>query len=88
MKRHLGWVAGARVGTEMTTRHNCDFCTKGHVNWRVEQLSFRQSSDKGYVYCRVELPVGTCDNCGSRILQPDSDALFNQAFQHEYDKLP
>jgi hypothetical protein len=72
----------------MAIGDSCDFCRKGRVNWRVEQLSFRQSSDKGYVYCQVELPVGTCDNCGAKMLQPDSDALFDQAFQREYEKLP
>jgi len=72
----------------MPSGDSCDFCRKGRLDWRVEQLSFRQASDKGYVYCTVELPVGTCDNCGSRILQPDSDALFNEAFQREYRKLP
>jgi hypothetical protein len=54
----------------------------------LEEIAFRQSSDKGYVHCRVELSVGTCDNCGSKTLQPGSDQLFDAVFQREYDKLP
>lgn len=72
----------------MPTGDSCDFCRKGRVHWGVEQLSFRQWSDKGYVYCRISLPVGTCDNCGSKTLQPGSDALFEEAFRREYGKLP
>jgi hypothetical protein len=66
----------------------CDFCKKGPVVWRLEEMAFRQSSDKGYVRCRVELPVGTCDNCGSKSLDSESDRIFDAAFQREYDKLP
>jgi hypothetical protein len=51
-------------------------------------MAFRQSSDKGYVHCRASLLVGTCDNCGSKTLQPGSDAIFDAAFQREYDTLP
>ena len=64
----------------------CDFCG-GHVTWRLEEMAFRQSSDKGYIHCRVALPVGTCARCGSKTLGPDSDAIFDAAFQREYDKL-
>ena len=66
----------------------CDFCKKGHLTWRLEEMAFRQSSDKGYVHCRVELSVGTCDNCGLKSLEPGSDRIFDAAFQREYGKLP
>jgi hypothetical protein len=65
----------------------CDFCRKGHVAWRMEPMAFRQWSDKGYVHCRVTLPVGTCDHCQGKSLGPDSDQIFDAAFQREYDKL-
>ena len=66
----------------------CDFCKKGRVVWHLEEMAFRQASDKGYVHCRVELSVGTCDNCGSKTLKPGSDQIFDIAFRREYDKLP
>jgi hypothetical protein len=67
---------------------SCDFCRIGHLTWRAEEMAFRQSSDKGYVHCRASLLVGTCDNCGSKTLQPGSDAIFDAAFQRKYDRLP
>lgn len=67
---------------------DCDFCRRGHVIWRLEEMGFQQWSDKGYVHCRVELSVGTCDNCGSKTLEPESNQIFDAAFQREYDKLP
>jgi hypothetical protein len=48
-------------------------------------MAFRQSSDRGYVHCRVELLVGTCDNCGSKILEPESDQIFEAAFRHQHN---
>ena len=66
---------------------SCDFCRKGRVTWRTEVMRFRQWSDRGYVLCRVRLPVGTCDQCEAKSVDVDSDALFEAAFQRAYDKL-
>ena len=44
----------------------CDFCKRGHVTKRYEQVSFHQWTDKGYIFCSVDVPVGVCDCCGSR----------------------
>jgi hypothetical protein len=54
----------------------------------LEEIAFRQSSDKGYVRCRAELLVGTCNKCGSKHLGPEADRMFDAAFKREYDKLP
>ena len=66
----------------------CDFCRQGHLTWRSKEMAIRQSSDKGVIQYRASLLVGTCDNCGSKALQPGSDTIFDAAFQREYDKLP
>ncbi len=65
----------------------CEFC-RGHVTWRLDDIAFRQSSDKGYVRCEVRLSVATCDDCGSKTLEADSDRIFEAAFQRAYRKLP
>jgi len=65
----------------------CDFCHQKHVAWKNEAIAFRQSSDKGYVHCRAELPVGTCQNCGAKSLEPGSDRLLDAAFEVAYRKL-
>ena len=66
----------------------CDFCHMRQVIWRTEEMAFRQSSDKGYVHCRVELSIGTCQSCGTKSLKPGSDQILDAAFQKEYRKLP
>ena len=65
----------------------CDFCKKGRLIWRTEEMAFRQWSDKGYVRCHVTIGVGVCDHCGSKTLETDSDEIFDAAFRREYDKL-
>ena len=59
----------------------CDFCHQKRVTWKSEELAFRQSSDKGYVHCRVRLPMGTCQNCGAKSLEPGSDRMLDAAFE-------
>ena len=63
-------------------------CQKGHVIKRMEEMAFRQWSDKGYIPCRVTILVGTCDNCRVKSLDPGSDKILDEAFRREYDKLP
>ena len=36
----------------------CDFCKHGHVTGRNEGISFRQWTDKGYVFCRADADGG------------------------------
>jgi hypothetical protein len=66
----------------------CGICKKGRVTKRMEGMSFRQWSDKGYVHCRVTILMGTCDHCGAKSWDPGSDKILDEAFQREYDKLP
>jgi hypothetical protein len=66
----------------------CDFCKTGRVTKRMEEMAFRQWSNKGYVHCRVAILIGTCDNCGAKSVDPESDKIFDEAFRQEYDKLP
>ena len=72
------------VNDEVTV---CDSCHQKRVTWKIEEMAFRQWSDKGYVQCRVELPVGTCQSCGAKSLQPGSDRILNAAFEEAYRKL-
>jgi hypothetical protein len=65
----------------------CDFCHQKRVGWRIEDIAFWQWSDRGYVHCRVRLPVGTCQNCGAHSLEEGSDKLFDAAFLEAYRKL-
>jgi len=66
----------------------CEFCQKGHIIKRMQELAFRQWSDKGYVYCRVTTLTSTCDHCPVTSWDPGTDKILEEAFQREYDKLP
>src|SRR5262245_42860372 len=66
----------------------CELCKQGRVTKRVEEMAFRQWSDKGYVHCRVTILVGSCDNCGFQSLDPGSEKIMDEVFQRENDKLP
>ena len=66
----------------------CEICRQGRLSWRLEEIAFRQWSEKGYIRCRVAMSVGTCDNCGAKSLPLDGDEIFDAAFQQQYKKLP
>jgi hypothetical protein len=66
----------------------CEICKGGRVTKRMEEMAFRQWSDKGYIHCRVTILVSTCDSCRVKSLEPGSDKKLDEAFQREYDKLP
>jgi hypothetical protein len=69
--------------TEETTI--CEFCRKGHVIQRLEDIAFRQWSDLGWISCRVAVSIDVCDVCNARTL-PGGDKILDEAFQREYDK--
>jgi YgiT-type zinc finger domain-containing protein len=66
----------------------CDFCKGGHVAKRNQQVTFRQWTDKGYVFCRATIPIGVCDHCGSRHWSEDAETIIEDAVRQEYQKLP
>ena len=35
----------------------CDFCENGTVTKHIEQIKFRQLTDRGYIFCRAEVPI-------------------------------
>ena len=44
----------------------CYFCKKGRFVENTEEIAFKQWTDKGYLFCRVVVPVDVCEHCGSR----------------------
>jgi hypothetical protein len=43
----------------------CEFCRKGHVIQRLEDIAFRQWSDLGWISCRVAVSIDVCDVCNA-----------------------
>ena len=66
----------------------CDFCGKGPVVARTEEITLHQWTDKGYVFCRVVIPLGICESCGCRSWSEQADALIAEAVRQAYDNLP
>jgi C4-type Zn-finger protein len=69
-------------------REQCPFCKKGRLIERPEKLAFHQWTDKGYVFCRVAVTIGVCDNCGLRNWNEKIEAVVDEAVRREYRKLP
>ena len=65
----------------------CEIPAKwGVVTQRMEEIAFRQWSDKGYIHCRVTILMGNCDTCGAKSWVQGSDKILDEAFQREYRK--
>lgn len=66
----------------------CEFCGHGIVLKRNERVSFYQWTDRGYVRCRVTIPVGVCQRCGMKNWDEASESILERAVRRAYDKLP
>ena len=66
----------------------CEICKQGRVTKRMEEMAFRQWSDKEYIHCRATILIGTCNNWHQKSFGPGAENILNEAFQREYDKLP
>ena len=74
--------------SELQNGETCPLCKKGHFIKRAEEIAWHQWTDKGYVFCRVSVTLGVCDNCGSRDWNDDVEAAIEAAVRREHDKLP
>jgi hypothetical protein len=65
---------------------SCDFCRRGRVIKRSEDIGFYQWTDKGYLYCRATIPVGVCDHCGMKSWDDDAESIIEEAIRRAYDR--
>ena len=65
----------------------CVLCRRGKLNRQDQQITFRQLTDKGYVLCRVTVPIGICTWCGSKSFVDSAESIIEDAVRQEYDKL-
>src|ERR1700738_2420393 len=65
----------------------CDFCRRGMVVKAMQELAFRQRTRKGYVSCRVNIPVLVCADCGAISWVREADAIMDEAVNREGDRL-
>jgi hypothetical protein len=66
----------------------CDICKRGMLVKTMQEIAFRQWTRKGYVSCRVNIPVETCADCGAKSWDKEAEAIIEEAVNREVDKLP
>jgi hypothetical protein len=66
----------------------CAFCKRGLLIERDREIAFRQQTRKGYVFCRVVVPIGICETCGCESFTGTAERIVEEAVRHEYEKLP
>ena len=71
-----------------THSQHCDFCRSGQVTRRDQYIAFRQWTDRGYVSCRVTVPLGVCDRCQSSHWNKEAEVIVEEAVRREYEKRP
>jgi len=66
----------------------CALCKRGTLVREERELAIRQFTDKGFVQCRVSVPIAVCGNCASQTLLDGAEELIENAIAAEYAKLP
>lgn len=65
----------------------CELCGRRGKTTREEELAFNQWTDRGYVSCRVTIPVSTCGYCKTRSWDEAAEAVIEEAVRKAYDQL-
>jgi hypothetical protein len=65
----------------------CVLCNRGQLVDHTKNIAFHQYTDRGYVFCRVVIPMKICDHCGAQSWDARADAIMDDAVRREYDKL-
>ena len=65
----------------------CTFCKAGNTLRSDQTIAFRQCTDKGYIYCRVTLPMDICNDCGLKSWDDVAEAIIADAVRREYEKI-
>jgi hypothetical protein len=65
----------------------CELCRQGRKITRNEELPFHQWTDRGYVSCRVTIPISTCDHCNAKSWDEAAESMIEAAVRKAYDQL-
>ena len=55
---------------------------------RRRQLAFRQTSDKGYVYCQVTISLNVCIRVGFASWDDAAEVAIERAVRQQHESLP
>lgn len=65
----------------------CDICKRGSLVQAKRKIAFRQWTSKGYISCRLIIPVTLCSVCGARHWDEAAEALIEEAVRREIGEL-
>jgi hypothetical protein len=65
----------------------CAFCRHGRITVQAKSLAFHQRTDRGFVFCKVTIPMSNCDQCGNLGWDDVADAVIEEVVRREYEKL-
>jgi hypothetical protein len=68
--------------------NTCEFCRRGPLARRRDEIAFYQLTDRGYVYCHTTIPVSVCGHCQARTWDEAAEEAIRQAVDREYRNLP
>jgi hypothetical protein len=78
-------------GRGMSGEHQgdtCPFCKRGALVRQCQEIAFRQWTSRGYVFCRITVPMDVCASCGSKIFTDRTESLIEDAVRRESERLP
>src|ERR1043166_8521824 len=64
----------------------CAFCGQGTAIRRDEELQFYQLTNRGYVFCKVKIPMDVCSQCHAKNWDEEGEVIIEQAVRAEYDR--
>lgn len=65
----------------------CAFCNRDQLVDHTKEITFHQYTDRGYVTCRVVVPMKICGHCGAQNWDDRADAIMDEAVRQAYHKL-
>jgi hypothetical protein len=65
----------------------CELCGRRGKITREEEFALSQWTDRGYVSCRVTIPVSNCSYCKTRSWDEAAEAVIEEAVRKAYDQL-
>ena len=68
-------------------QQRCIFCKIGSIAKSDQKIAFKQSTDKGYIFCDVTVLMDTCNHCGLKTWDHNAEAMIAEAVRVQYEKL-
>jgi hypothetical protein len=65
----------------------CIFCKTGRIINGDQNIAFKQRTERGYIFCDVNILVDVCDHCGATSWDQDAEAIIENAVRREYKRL-